>query len=46
MKLAAHHPDVEITLPRNLCGTFEFYKAKEMIKYGYNACQTIEELRR
>lgn len=46
MKLAAYHPDVEITLPRNLCGTFEFHKAKEIIEYGYNACKTIEELRR
>ena len=46
MKLAAYHPDVEITVPRNLCGTFEFHKAQDIIAYGYELCRNIEELRR
>ena len=35
MKLAAYPPDVEVVIPRNLCGMFEFYRAKELIEYGY-----------
>lgn len=41
MKLAAYPPDIEITLPRNICGTLEFNRAKEMIDYGYNKCDEI-----
>jgi len=44
MKLAAYPSDIEIDIPINLCGTFEFHKADELIKYGYNLCKTIEEL--
>ncbi|QOP45226.1 patatin-like phospholipase family protein [Sulfurimonas paralvinellae] len=45
MKLAAYPSDVEIDIPINLCGTFEFNRAKELIEYGYNICETIDELK-
>jgi len=45
MKLAAYPSDVEIDIPVNLCGTFEFNKVDELIEYGYNICQTIEALK-
>jgi NTE family protein len=38
MKLAAYPPDIEISIPRNLCGTFEFNLSKKLIEYGYNKC--------
>ena len=41
MKLAAYPPDIEITIPRNLCGTLEFNRAKELIEYGYNICEKV-----
>jgi NTE family protein len=44
MKLSAYPSDIEIDVPINLCGTFEFHKAAELIEYGYNLCETIEEL--
>ena len=44
MKLSAYPSDIEIDIPVNLCGTFEFNKAKELIDYGYNICKTIEAL--
>lgn len=40
MKLATYPPDIEITVPRNLCGTLEFTLASEVIEYGYNHCHT------
>ncbi|MGD9718187.1 MAG: patatin-like phospholipase family protein [Sulfurimonadaceae bacterium] len=39
MKLSVYPPDIEIEVPRNLCGTFEFNKARELIEYGYGLCQ-------
>lgn len=39
VKLAAYPPDVEIIIPRNICGTFEFDKSEELIEYGYNLCE-------
>jgi len=39
MKLAAYPPDVEITIPRNLCGTLEFDRVDEMIAAGYRYCE-------
>jgi len=45
MKLAAYPPDIEIDIPRNLCGMFEFNMAKELIEYGYNTCKNIPELK-
>ena len=41
MKLSAYPPDIEIEIPRNLCGTLEFTRAQEMIDYGYNKCKEI-----
>lgn len=43
MKLASYPPDIEIGIPKNLCGTFEFSKSTQVIEYGYNICkQTIQ----
>jgi len=39
MKLSAYPPDIELTIPRNLCGTLEFNRADETIEYGYNLCK-------
>lgn len=39
MKLAAYPPDVEIEVPRNLCGTLEFSRADEIIAFGYALCE-------
>lgn len=36
-KLAAYPPDKIIEIPQNICGTFEFDRAEEMIQYGYDA---------
>jgi len=41
MKLAAYPPDVEIEIPRNLCGTLEFNRADEIIEYGYELCERL-----
>lgn len=41
MKLSAYPPDIEIGVPRNLCGTFEFNKSKAIIEYGYHLCEKI-----
>ncbi len=35
MKLAAYPPDVQIDIPRDLCGMLEFNRANEIIDYGY-----------
>ena len=34
LKLAAHHPDLLIEIPRNTCQTYEFYRAREIIAVG------------
>lgn len=39
MKLSAYPPDVEIEIPRNLCGIFDFEMVDEVIKYGYDICK-------
>ncbi|WP_415408012.1 patatin-like phospholipase family protein [Sulfurovum sp. CS9] len=41
MKLSAYPPDIEIEIPRNLCGTLEFTRAQEMIDYGYEKCKKV-----
>lgn len=41
MKLAAYPPDIEIEIPRNLCGTLEFNRAEEIIAYGYDLCEDL-----
>ena len=32
--LQNEHPEVLISMPRNLCSTFEFHRSKELIAYG------------
>ena len=44
MKLSAYPSDVEINVARNLCGTFEFNKASQLIEYGYNLCKNRDDL--
>jgi len=44
MKLSAYPSDVEINVARNLCGTFEFNKATQLIEYGYNLCKNRDDL--
>jgi len=39
VKLAAYPPDIEIDIPRDLCGIFEFNRAKEIIEYGYTTAK-------
>jgi NTE family protein len=34
LKLAAYSPDVTVQIPRNACGFYEFWRAKEMIALG------------
>ena len=36
LKLAAYPPDKIVEIPRNACGTMEFYRSAEMISYGYD----------
>lgn len=38
-KLAAYPADKTIEIPQNICGTFEFDRAEEMIRYGYKAAE-------
>jgi len=39
MKLSAYPPDIEIKIPRNLCGILEFNRVHELIEYGYEMCK-------
>jgi NTE family protein len=39
MKIKSYSPDVEIAIPRNLCGTFEYNLSTQIIEYGYNKCK-------
>lgn len=39
-KLAAYPPDLVIDIPRNLCGTLDFDRSRELISFGY---QKMEE---
>jgi NTE family protein len=42
-EIAAHEPDLIINVPKNLCGFYEFDKAKELIEYGrQTALSSIE----
>lgn len=36
LRLATHSIDAVVEIPRNLCGFFEFYRARELIAYGYD----------
>ena len=40
LKLAAHPPDVVITIPRNASRFFEFYRATELIELGRDKAET------
>jgi NTE family protein len=40
-KLAAYNLDYLIELPANACGVFEFHRADEMIKLGYERAQQV-----
>lgn len=43
--LQNEQPDVLISLPRNLCSTFEFHRSKELIAYGREkACEVLDIL--
>lgn len=47
MKLATYPPDIEIDIPRNICGTFDFNKSEKIIEYGYNLCaETFKNYKR
>jgi NTE family protein len=35
MRIASYSPDIEITIARNACGTFDFHRSAEMIQLGY-----------
>ncbi len=37
LRLATHSIDAVVEIPRNLCGFFEFYRARDLIAYGYDA---------
>jgi NTE family protein len=42
--LAAHPPDVLVTVPKDACGTFDFHKAAELISMGRDlARQALDE---
>ncbi len=38
-KLAATVPSVVVAIPRNICGFFDFHRAKELIAYGYECAE-------
>lgn len=37
LSIEAYPPDLLVNIPRNICGIFDFYKAREVIECGYNA---------
>jgi len=37
MSIEKYKPDLLINIPHNSAGTFEFYRAKELIEYGKEA---------
>lgn len=41
LMLQAYPPDVLIEIPRNSCSTFEFYRAKDLIELGRDACHRV-----
>lgn len=44
LKLAAYTPDIVIEMPRNLCLFYEFYRAGQLIDFGYErARQALAE---
>ncbi len=43
LKIASYPPDLEIIIPRNACGTFEFDKARDIIRLGYEKAKSAYE---
>lgn len=44
-RLAGYEPTVTVRIPGNLCGFFDFYRARELIDYGYERTrQTLARL--
>lgn len=39
MNLAKHSPDILIEISRDSCGTYDFYKAQELVEMGRYACK-------
>ncbi len=45
VQLAAYSPDAIVVIPVNACSFYEFYRAKEMVDYGYQmACKHLPDL--
>ena len=42
-KLAAYPPDCTIEISKKICGTFDFYKAAELIELGYTKAEAALE---
>ena len=44
MSIEKHSPDILINISRNSCGTFDFYKAEELVEIGRHAAiKSIKE---
>lgn len=43
LSIDLHRPDIVVNIPRDLATTLEFYRAKEMIEEGRNACRKAIE---
>lgn len=41
--LEKHNPGIVVNISRDTCGTFEFYKARELIEAGHRACNEMIE---
>jgi len=39
MKMAAYAPDILLEFPRDIAASYEFYRAKELIKLGYDTAE-------
>jgi NTE family protein len=40
-RIGGYPPDVTIELPKNICSTFDFYKAETLIEAGRKAAETV-----
>ena len=46
LTLASYRPEIVVNISRDECSTFEFYRAKELIKIGKEALQySLEEMK-
>ena len=41
MKMAAYSPDILIDFPSDIAHTYEFYRAKELIQFGYDKAEQV-----